>query len=188
MKTATETSGTWLQGHIETTRAELTKAFGEPTQYGEGDKVTIEWGIQFDDGTIATIYDWKRYELGTPKDPEIVSYNIGGLSSRAVDLVRDALSKKISRSVFVEVREWFDKSGGNSYFSARVWVDGHIVAVLPFQYGYGNHFETVAMQELISLGFVSDEYKNRALWRLRDDLGIDFYSCKSYTTKKEMFN
>jgi translation initiation factor IF-1 len=27
-----------------------------------GDKVTIEWGIRFEDGTIATIYDWKRYE------------------------------------------------------------------------------------------------------------------------------
>jgi hypothetical protein len=35
---------------------------------------------------------------------------------------------KIQRSLFVEGREWFDKVNGNSYFSARIWVDGGQVA------------------------------------------------------------
>lgn len=85
-----ETSGTFLQGYVETTKADLIRAFGEPTNY-EDSKVTIEWGLRFEDRTIATIYDWKRYELGTPKDDELMTYNIGGFTPRAVDLVKEAL-------------------------------------------------------------------------------------------------
>jgi len=96
-------SGTSLQGYIETTKAELVSVFGDPITFGDsGDKVTIEWGIRFEDGTIATIYDWKRYELGTPADNERMTYNIGGLNQRAVELVNLAiknnkhLEKKLS--------------------------------------------------------------------------------------------
>jgi hypothetical protein len=95
-------SGTFLQGYIETTKTELVSVFGDPITYADGDKVTIEWGIRFEDGTIATIYDWKRYEKGTPKDDELMTYNVGGLSHRAVELVALAiqnnkyLEKKLS--------------------------------------------------------------------------------------------
>jgi len=85
-----ETAGTFLQGHIETTKADLIRAFGEPTNY-EDSKITIEWGLRFEDRTIATIYDWKRYGKGTPKDDELMTYNIGGLNLRAVELVKEAL-------------------------------------------------------------------------------------------------
>jgi hypothetical protein len=97
-----EIAGTFLQGYVETTKAELVSVFGDPIQYADGDKVTIEWGIRFEDGTIATIYDWKRYERGTPKDNERMTYNIGGLTPRAVELVNLAiknnkhLEKKLS--------------------------------------------------------------------------------------------
>jgi len=86
-----ETAGTSLQGYVETTKADLVRVFGSPDEFGEGDKVTIEWGIRFDDQTIATIYDWKRYELGTPEDDELMTYNVGGLTHRAVELVALAL-------------------------------------------------------------------------------------------------
>ena len=87
-----ETAGTSLQGYVETTKAELVSVFGEPIWFGDdGDKVTIEWGIRFEDGTIATIYDWKRYELGTPQNDELMTYNIGGFNPRAVELVKQAL-------------------------------------------------------------------------------------------------
>ena len=96
-----EIAGTSLQGYVETTKAELVSVFGDPMNY-EDSKVTIEWGIRFEDGTIATIYDWKRYEKGTPKDDELMIYNIGGLNQRAVELVNLAiknnkhLEKKLS--------------------------------------------------------------------------------------------
>ena len=73
-----ETAGTWLQGHTTTTRDNLEAVFGLPTVYEEGDKVTIEWGLRFEDGTLATIYDWKR----SP------GWSVGGYSPKAVELVQ----------------------------------------------------------------------------------------------------
>lgn len=82
-------SGTHLQGTILTTYDKLVKVFGEPDFLSkDGDKVTCEWDIQFSDGTIATIYDWKEYE--TPL--HIYDWHIGGKSSDAVDRVREQLS------------------------------------------------------------------------------------------------
>jgi hypothetical protein len=78
-------NGTCLQGYIETTYDELVNVFGQPTEL-EGDKVTREWILQFSDGTVATIYDWKQLE--TPM--EYYPWHIGGMSQRAVDLVTQA--------------------------------------------------------------------------------------------------
>ena len=83
--------GTHLIGEVKTTRAELTALFGKPIEYGEaGDKVTIEWGIKWGE-TIATIYDWKRYEEGTPEMNEVYLYHIGGRDGRALELVKGLL-------------------------------------------------------------------------------------------------
>jgi hypothetical protein len=174
-------------GEIQTTRAELTKTFGEPIEYEMGEKVTLEWGILFEDGTIATIYDWKRYELGTPAQNEKIVYHVGGMSPRACELVTEALQKKISRSLFIECREWFDKVNGNSYFSARIFVDGGQVAILPFQYGYGDQFLYESQKKLLELGYIPQESKNAGLWSIAETLGFDFYSSKANTNKKEMF-
>jgi len=75
-------NGTCLQGYIETTYDELVNVFGKPTKL-RGDKITVEWILQFSDGTVASIYDWKESEtpMGTYR------WHIGGKSQRAVDLV-----------------------------------------------------------------------------------------------------
>lgn len=87
-----EINGTWLQGHLpNATRRELEAVFGEPQFWGEGDKVTTEWAIRFDDGTVATIYDWKRYEMGAPAMDERITWNVGGKTPIAVERVEDAL-------------------------------------------------------------------------------------------------
>jgi hypothetical protein len=94
IKQTQETAGTWLQGKTTpTTRRKLSSVFGDPTQYEEGEKVTIEWGIRFEDGTIATIYDWKRYEEGTPQLDEEISYNVGGFVPEALARVEEALKE-----------------------------------------------------------------------------------------------
>lgn len=81
----------------------------------------------------------------------------------------------IKKSLFVEAKEWFDKSGGNSYFSARIEVDGKVVGHLPFQYGYGSHFESAAAIWLTENGYTGDIVA--PLWRLREK-GIDVYTVK----------
>jgi len=41
-------------------------------------------------------------------------------------------------------REWYDKTYGNSYFACEIYVNDELVHTLPFQYGYGNHYEDMA--------------------------------------------
>lgn len=83
-----------LEGYITTTRRELAAKFGEPDMTGTIDnKVTTEWVLKFEDGTIATIYDWKRYDddLGAPELDEVYQWHIGGQSKAAVYAVSGAL-------------------------------------------------------------------------------------------------
>ena len=60
-------SGTSLCGYVTATRDEIEAVFGKPTisHNDKTEKVTTEWYLLFDDGldTVATIYDWKRYDL-----------------------------------------------------------------------------------------------------------------------------
>ena len=58
-------SGTSLQDYVTTSYSRLVEVFGEP-DIGPNDtgcdKVTCEWDLRFEDGTYATIYDWKEYD------------------------------------------------------------------------------------------------------------------------------
>ena len=39
-----------------------------------------------------------------------------------------------------EIKTWFDRINGNSYFSARVFnLKNELIKTIPFQYGYGSH-------------------------------------------------
>lgn len=84
------------------------------------------------------------------------------------------------KSIFVEAREWFDKTGGNSYFAGRVEIDGELVAHMPFQYGYDDQYRYEALRELQKLNLVPAEARN--LWDLKA-YGFTVYSVK-YESKK----
>ncbi len=85
-------------------------------------------------------------------------------------------------SLFVEARQWLDKSGGNSYFSARIRSGNNTVAFLPFQYGYESQYQYEALKVLRELGLVSVPDSVTALWQLRD-YGVTVYSV-IYDAKK----
>lgn len=99
----------------------------------------------------------------------------------------DCTKENEIRSMFIECREWFDKVNGNSYFSARVWINGKWKITLPFQYGYGDHFKSVAVRALVKEGFIPEQYENRPLWIIAEEMRFDCYTSKALTTKKEMF-
>ena len=80
--------GTSLMGYVETNYDRLVAVFGEPTYLGRGDKVTAEWVLEFDDGTVATVYDWKEDE--TPMGQ--YEWHIGGHRRSAVDRVQECLA------------------------------------------------------------------------------------------------
>lgn len=87
-------NGTCLQGEVQATYAELCDLFGSHHD-GDGYKVDAEWYVQFDDGTIATIYNWKNgknYEGENGLSLEqIDSWHIGGDSTQAETNVQIAL-------------------------------------------------------------------------------------------------
>jgi hypothetical protein len=86
--------GTWLQGVLTAKYQELVDLFGKPGE-SDGYKVDAEWRIRFEDGVIATVYNWKDGKNycgkdGTPTE-QIESWHIGGTSTKAVDRVQIAL-------------------------------------------------------------------------------------------------
>jgi hypothetical protein len=82
---------TALRGYLESTREQLVELFGEPhpTESIDG-KITTRWIIEFADKTVATIYDYKRYAHGAPKDDELYAWHIGGRDHRAWENVTAA--------------------------------------------------------------------------------------------------
>jgi hypothetical protein len=91
-----DTNGTCLQGYINAGYDEITSAFGYPLKEGFDDyKSDAEWLIVFEDGTRATIYNWKdgiNYcgEQGTPTE-QITDWHIGGFNEKALERVSEVL-------------------------------------------------------------------------------------------------
>jgi len=71
--------------------------FGEPMKDGfDNYKSDAQWLVKFDDGTVATIYNWKNginycgSEHGIPTQ-SITNWNIGGHDTAVVAHIIDAL-------------------------------------------------------------------------------------------------
>jgi hypothetical protein len=77
------------KGEFPITYAELVEIFGRP-KHGPNadlDKTTCEWALEFEDGTRASIYDWK-----TPSTPMgEYEWHIGGFDAEAYTHVVDAI-------------------------------------------------------------------------------------------------
>jgi hypothetical protein len=92
---------TGLKGEFPITYGELVEIFGMPDvgpNARDMDKTTCEWKLRFEDGIIASIYDWKTGS--TPMG--LYEWHIGGHTqeayNRVVDLIilhRDKLVKMI---------------------------------------------------------------------------------------------
>jgi ketosteroid isomerase-like protein len=90
-------SGTHLQGEIDVSYADLVRAFGEPTDDGDSYKIDAEWILIFEDGEVATIYNYKDgvnyngYNEGMPTGL-IRDWHIGGFNRVVVDRIQEILS------------------------------------------------------------------------------------------------
>ena len=94
---------TGLKGEFPITYAELVEIFGAP-DYGPNsdmDKTTCEWRLQFEDGTSASIYD---YKMGfTPMNE--YEWHIGGHTAEAVTRVHECIIQHRDKLVKM-VREY----------------------------------------------------------------------------------
>lgn len=88
--------GTSLQGYLICDYAKLKKLFGKPNQ-GDKYKIDAEWDIEFDDGLVATIYNWKDGKAYLGKDglpkTKITEWHIGGKNQEAVYRINNLMGK-----------------------------------------------------------------------------------------------
>lgn len=102
-------NGTCLQGYIHTSYRDLVECFGEPHCDGDGYKVDAEWMLRFEDGTVATIYNWKdgkNYCGFEGLDVEdITDWHVGGNSPKAVTRVEEAVNEYLVRVCYKEPKE-----------------------------------------------------------------------------------
>jgi len=86
--------GTSLIGYITCDYSKLKKVFGKPSD-SDGYKVDAEWDVEFEDGTVATIYNYKTGKnycgsSGLPKT-KITDWHIGGFNDKAIKNVKEVL-------------------------------------------------------------------------------------------------
>ncbi len=58
------------------------------------------------------------------------------------------------KSLVILGRRWHQKTYGNTYFSARAYIDGEQVVNITCEYGYGNHWLHETMDGLRKRGLI----------------------------------
>jgi len=86
------TNGTSLVGYLKCSYQQLTDAFGEPKEIGYDDyKCDAEWTLEFANGEVANIYNWKNGKNYLGEEGEVTEdmtdWHIGGNSSEVVELI-----------------------------------------------------------------------------------------------------
>lgn len=82
--------GTYFQGSIDCDYKKIKSIFGKPHK-GDGYKVDAEWNIEFENGEIATIYNYKDEKNycgkeGLPKT-KITDWHVGGYNNSVIKLI-----------------------------------------------------------------------------------------------------
>ena len=87
-------SGTSLVGYFEATFWAVMEKLGNPL---EGcDKTTCEWVIEFEDGLVATIYDYKASQSPMYSPDVPYQWHIGGHKGEAAERVGVCLGVEIA--------------------------------------------------------------------------------------------
>lgn len=92
--------------------------------------------------------------------------------------------------VHIQARRWLQKLYGNTYFSLVVDVEigGKLIEVVnvPFQYGYGDHYDTVALEQFKEAVNINKELKDYCyLSRTLKESGIKVYNHVSDVDRKK---
>lgn len=92
------------------------------------------------------------------------------------------------KTIDIQAKEWFDKTYGNSYFSAQVTINYGLKSAvswgLPYQYGYGEQYIHEAFKSIRKkLNIKVDEHTQ--LWRYCEENKIILRTSKQTGCKKK---
>lgn len=110
-------NGTCLQGEIKANYADLVKKFGKPIG-GDAYKVDASWVIKFENGDVATIYNWKdgknyNGESGVATE-SITEWHVGGHKKSVVGMVEEVLKEEVEKEFTV-----INDEDGNDSFTVK---------------------------------------------------------------------
>lgn len=93
------------------------------------------------------------------------------------------------KTIDIQAKKWFQRLYGNTYFTAEITVNFDMESEqsisLPFQYGFGNHFEDVARNELVERGLVTKTTDYDSLHSICHDMGIILRSSSHDVKRKK---
>ena len=89
-----------------------------------------------------------------------------------------------TKSIIVVGRRWFERTNGNTYHSAEIYVNGVFVYKIPFTYGYGNQFEHNAFEWLKKNGYIETADKGAPSIYCREN-GIEYHTTVSDVKRKK---
>lgn len=96
--------------------------------------------------------------------------------------------KPLPKSIRVVGRRWYNRSCGNTYHVADVYVDEELLGTFGPRYGYGEQYEQTAMDALVNARCIpKPDYataEHAAPWRYYDKLGIA-YTRTVYDVKRK---
>jgi len=91
------------------------------------------------------------------------------------------------KTIDVNVKEWFDKVNGNSYFAGVATINYGMKSEreykMPYQYGYGDHYKDMALVLLKQEKEIPIDAKP-ALWSYCQDNNIILRASKQENCKK----
>jgi hypothetical protein len=69
----------------------------------------------------------------------------------------DSIVKAKTKQITIIGRRWFDRLNGNTYHSARIYVNNELIHTIGMTYGYGEQYEQNAIQWLKDNGHINKD-------------------------------
>lgn len=89
------------------------------------------------------------------------------------------------KEVHVVGRRWYRRGAGGVYCTVDIYIDGEKKTTLPMGYGYGDHYQTRAMDWMKHSGYIPPAFMDaHALWYIAPKMGFK-YTHQVYDVKRQ---
>lgn len=117
-----------------------------------------------------------------------------GWTDEAANLRRWAQSaeKGLPQSIEVRGKRWFQRSYGNTYFSARIWVNGELVHELPKEYGYESAYfdaawDWLGKNDYLGATWQDEDGRRVTPWQWASENGVQLdYSAEDVKRERDL--
>ena len=97
-----------------------------------------------------------------------------------------------AKNIIIHGKRWFNRTHGNTYFSAVAYVNGALVEAIDYEYGYGNQYADSMLGKLEKNGHIKPRVKydngmHEGMYQYCEREGIEYhYSVSDVARKKDL--